>query len=34
MTEQLISKGIADENEIKMAVEMGVKKSRWKSLDL
>lgn len=34
MTEQLISKGIADENEIKMAVEMGGKKARWKFLDL
>lgn len=34
MTEQLIRKGIADENEIKMAVEMGVRRSEWKSLDL
>ena len=34
MTEQLISKGIADENEIKMAVEKKKKKARWKFLDL
>ena len=34
MTEQLISKNVIDENQIKTAIEMGVKKAKWKSLDL
>ena len=34
MTEQLISRKIIREDEIKEAVEMGVKKAKCKSLDL
>lgn len=34
MTEQLISKNVIDENQIKTAIEMGVRRAKWKSLDL
>ena len=34
MTEQLISKNVNDENQIKTAIEMGARRAKWKSLDL
>lgn len=34
MTEQLISKNVIDENQIKTAIEMGARRAKWKSLDL
>ena len=34
MTEQLISKNVIDENQIKTAIERGARRARWKSLDL